>query len=312
MQQYSREPILVTGAAGLIGNSVRAMLESQGRVVLPIDVVGATEEGKKIIVCDVRDVHRLHELARKERVGAVVHCGAHSGPMVARDNPHSIVQVNIVGTANMLEIARVYGARLVFCSSTSVYGSFNSAEPVAEDVPLSPNSVYGASKAAGELLLSGYIQQYGIDGVSLRLSWVYGPRRTTDCVIRTIIEDAQSGRPSRIPFGRGFYRQYIYVDDAARALMGALDAPHLRRRTYTVTGGTYLTMDEIAETIRRVLPNADIDLGPGADPDDGIQPRFDVSAIDRDLGFRPQMSLEDGVRSYAAWLAARAKLKKVT
>ena len=297
--------VMVTGAAGLIGNAVRTKLESSGRIVVPIDLIGSTEEGKPIIVCDVGDIHRLHAVARDHSLAGIIHCGAHSGPMVARDNPYSMVQVNIVGTANILELARLLGARVVYCSSTSVYGSTPRAEPVPEDVALFPVSVYGASKVAGEQLVSTYASQFKVDGVSLRLSWVYGPRRKTDCVVRTMIVDALTGRPTRIPYGQGFHRQYIYVDDVAEALVAALDRPNPPRRIYTVTGGSYQTFDELADTMKRIFPNAEIELGPGPDPDDGVQPPFDISAAARDLGFRPRLTFEDGVRKYAEWLKQR-------
>jgi UDP-glucuronate 4-epimerase len=195
---------------------------------------------------------------------------------------------------------------VIYCSSTSVYGDSKSPPPVSEDVALFPNSVYGASKVAGEQLLSSYASQFGLDGASLRLSWVYGPRRTTSCVVRTMIQNALLGTPTRIPYGRGFHRQFIYVDDAATALIAALDQPKLPRRTYSVTGGTYLTMEEIAHAVKRVLPNADIELGPGSDPDDGVQPRFDISAVERDIGFRPSFTFEEGVRKYVAWLRGQS------
>jgi UDP-glucuronate 4-epimerase len=142
--------------------------------------------------------------------------------------------------------------------------------------------------------------------VSLRLSWVYGPRRTTDCIVRTMIEDALAGRPTRKPFGRDFHRQFIHVEDAARALVTALRTPRLPRQTYNVTGGTYLTLGQIGDIVRRVLPQADIALGEGPDPVDDRQHRFDVSAVQRDLRFTPEISLEQGVRAYAAWLQNRA------
>jgi nucleoside-diphosphate-sugar epimerase len=299
----SEATILVTGAAGLLGNAVRVLLEKGGRKVLPIDRTPGAVDGREVTVCDLGDVHRLHALAVENRIAGIVHCGAHSGPMVARDNPNSMVQVNIVGTANVLEIARIHGSRLVFCSSTSAYG--NTPEgPVPEDVPMAPTTVYGASKVASELLVSAYAGQYGVDGVSLRLSWVYGPRRTTDCVIRTMIVDALAGRPTRLPFGRDFHRQFIHVEDAARALVMALDKPALPRRTYNVTGGSYLTLAEIANVVRGVLPGADIELGPGADPVDDMQRRFDISAVERDLGYRPAIGLDQGIGSYADWLRA--------
>lgn len=297
--------ILVTGAAGLLGNAVRTKLETEGRQVLPIDRVAATEEGREIIRCDVTDVHRLHAVTTGRTLGGIIHCGAYSGPMVERDNPNAIVQVNIVGTANMLEVARIHKAgRFVFCSSTSAYGATPKGL-LDEDTPLVSSSVYGASKVTGEHLVQAYARQHGLDGVSLRISWVYGPRRSTDCMIRTMILDALQGRATRVPFGRDFHRQYIHVEDAAAALIAALDAPAIGQMAYNVTGGTYRTLAEIADVVRQVLPGADIELGPGPDPVDDRQSQFDISAAARDLGYRPSHGLTSGIRSYAEWLAAR-------
>ncbi len=298
----SKKPIIVTGSAGLIGDKVREILEGRGDAVIAIDRQGVTGTAGPVTICDLGDVHRLHELAR-EGIQGVVHCGAFSGPMVARDNPHAMVQVNIVGTANMLEVARIHGARrFVYCSSTSAYGP-TPPGPVPEDVLLKPTTVYGASKAAGEQLVSTYAAQYGVDGVSLRLSWVYGPRRTTDCLIRTMIADAQAGRPTRVGFGRDFPRQYIHVEDAAAALITAFDVAALPRRIYTVTGGTHATLGEIAEQVRAQFPQADIALESGPDPVDDAQHQFDITAARRDLGYSPRYDLATGIRDYAAWLA---------
>lgn len=302
--------ILVTGAAGLIGNAVRVRLETAGRQVIALDQARQTEEGRPIVQCDVRDVHRLHAVVKGARLGGVIHCGAFSGPMVERDNPTAMVQVNIVGTANLLELARIHDAqRFVFCSSTSAYGP-TVGEHVPEDVAMHPSSVYGASKVAGERLVAAYRQQYGLDGVSLRLSWVFGPRRTTDCVVRTMIEDAMAGRATRIAYGRSFYRQFIHVEDASRALVEALDKPGLPRDTYTVTGDSYLTIAEIADVVRGVFPSADIEVGDGVDPVDDAQARFSISAARRDLGYAPSLTFEEGVRAYADWLRDRAALTR--
>jgi nucleoside-diphosphate-sugar epimerase len=297
--------VLITGAGGLVGHALRQRLEADGVAVVPIDRIARTADGIELVECDVTDIHRLHAVIHRHAVTEIVHCGGFSGPMVARDNPYAIVQVNIVGTANVLEAARIRGLRrVVFCSSTSAYGDTPDG-PVPEDVPMRPTSVYGASKAAGEQLVAAYARQHGLDGVSLRLSWVYGPRRTTDCFIRTMIEDALAGRPTVLPWGRDFHRQYIHVDDAADALARALDAPSLPRRAYNVTGGTYLTLGEIADVLRRVLPTADVRLGTGPDPVDDVQRQFDITAARRELGYTPAHDLEDGIRSYASWLRAR-------
>lgn len=292
------ETILLTGAAGLIGRALHKRLAERGNRVVALDRL----EGPGIVACDLTEVHRLHELGDAH---AVLHCGAISGPMVARDNPHLIVQSNIVGTANILELARIRKMRrVVFLSSVSAYGSTPAGvDPVPEDVVLSPSSVYGASKVAGEALVNAYRRQHGVDGISLRPAWVYGPGRTTACAIRDMIQDAQAGRRTHFPFGRDFHRQYVHVDDVADAIMLALDAPELGQRAYTITGDSYLTLSEVAATVRKVLPQADIGMEAGRDPIDDVQARFDIAAAARDLGYRPRISLEDGVRSYAAWLA---------
>lgn len=300
------ECVLVTGAAGLVGNAVRTRLENAGRSVVAIDRMGGVIDGRKVVECDVTDIHGLHRLARRNSITGVIHCGAFSGPMVAADSPVQMVQVNIVGTANILELARVIGGtRVVFCSSTSAFGP-TPPGPVPEDVALRPSTVYGASKAASEHLVSSYAQQHGVDGVSLRLSWIYGPRRTTSCAIRTMITDALEGRATELPFGRDFPRQYIYIDDAVDALITALNRPRLPRHVYTVTGGTWMTLGEIAGVVRKVMPAADIKVAEGDDPIDDRQERFDISAAGRDLGYVPKVSLEGGIRAYRDWLAKRA------
>jgi nucleoside-diphosphate-sugar epimerase len=295
------ETILLTGAAGLIGRVLHKRLAERGDTVIAVDRL----EGPGIVACDLTEVHRLHELGNG--AATVLHCGAISGPMVARDNPHLIVQSNIVGTANILELARVRQMRrVVFLSSVSAYGNTPAGiDPVPENVVLSPTSVYGASKVAGEALVNAYRLQHGVDGISLRPAWVYGPGRTTACAIRTMIEDAQAARRTHFPFGRDFYRQYVHVDDVVDAILLALDAREFGQRAYTVTGDSFLTLGEVAATVRKVLPEADIMMEPGRDPVDDVQARFDISAAAADLGYRPRIALEDGIRSYAAWLAAR-------
>lgn len=296
---------IITGAGGLIGNAVRQNLEKLGRKVIPLDVVEKTDEGAPLTVCGLTEVHRLHAVARGHKVTGIVHCAAFSGPMVARDNPPAMVDVNIVGTVNVLELARILGnVRVVYCSSTSAYGPIDGCE-ISEDVPLNSSTVYGASKAASEHLVRAYAQQYGVDAVSLRLSWVYGPRRTTDCIIRQMITDALNGNSTDLSFGADFPRQFVYVDDAAQALIAALDTPHLPRATYNVTGGTHLTFTQIADIVRSVLPEADIRLRPGPDPVDDLQGSFSSAAALRDFGYRPKFSFSEGVAEYTEWLRAQ-------
>jgi UDP-glucuronate 4-epimerase len=294
---------LVTGAAGLLGLAVAKLLLARGEKVIAVDrVAHADLDGVTIQQCDITDVNRLHELA-VGGIGAVVHCGAYSGPMVARDQPYSMVNVNVMGTANVLEIARIHEAeRVVFCSSANAYGAVASTIAVTEDVLPRPSSLYAASKIASEQLVTAYAQQYGVAGVSLRFAWIYGPRRTTDCVIRTMIDGALDSRPVHLPFGADFFRQFIHVDDAARSVLSALDADVLPQSVYNITGGTRVTLGQVASTVAQVIPTADITLDDGPDPLDVDQSAFDIGAASRDLAFDPAIGLRVGIASYADWL----------
>ena len=298
--------IIVTGGAGLIGFSVAARLVRDGRDVVAMDRIAPAEDGGfTCVLAELTDAHKLHEIAAGD-VDAIIHCGAVSGPMLGRDNPRAVVDANVVGTANVLEVARQHRVRrIVYCSSTSAYGNTPTdvAGPIAESAPLAATDIYGATKAAGDLLTRAYAAQHGVDAAVLRFCWVFGPRRRTPCVLRDMITDAQAGRATSLSLGRGFYRQYIHIDDVVAAILAALDAPALDNgRAYNITGGSRLDFEEIAEVVARVLPGARITLGAEVDADDQIHARFDISAARETLGWSPGLSFEDGVRAYAAWL----------
>jgi UDP-glucuronate 4-epimerase len=113
---------LVTGAAGLIGSSVLAKLRAQGRRALGVDLAPKPQQSD-VERADLIDIHRLHMIARNAGVTAIIHYGAVSGPMVMIENPYGIIQANVMGTANILEFARIHRMRrVVFCSSASAYG----------------------------------------------------------------------------------------------------------------------------------------------------------------------------------------------
>ena len=297
--------IVVTGSAGLIGFGVAARLAREGCTVIGTDRIQPREDGGfPSIDSELTDVHKLHAICSGD-TAAIVHCGAVSGPMLGRDNPRAVIETNVAGTANLLEIARQRGVRLVFCSSTSAYGNTAAGlDPVPEDAPLAADDVYGATKASGDILTRAYVAQTGLDAAVLRFSWVYGPRRRTTCVLREMIQEAQAGRATTLPYGRGFTRQYVYIDDVVSAVIAALDAEDIGpQRAFNITGGQRLEFGEIVDTVRLAVPEANITLGEGVDPEDQSHGRFDVSAAARALGWQPRVAFADGVRRYADWLA---------
>jgi UDP-glucuronate 4-epimerase len=198
--------VLLTGAGGLVGRAVGAKLRATGLTYTGIDSARRNPDDSDIVECDVRDIQRLHEIVIGCGITGIVHCGAYSGPMLGADIPGSVVAVNVGGTANLLELARIHSLkRFVFCSSVSAVGP--TFEVCGEDVILHPTTIYGATKAACEHLITAYGESYGIETVCLRLSAVWGPNRVTVCALGTMIKNAVAKRETR--FARGGERSQI-------------------------------------------------------------------------------------------------------
>ncbi|MBB3458146.1 UDP-glucose 4-epimerase [Rhizobium sp. BK313] len=299
--------ILLTGGAGLIGMAARETLAGAGHAVTAVDITdfGRGDTMLRIIGLDDRDA--LDALIQAKNIDAVVHCGAISGPMMARGEPLKIVSVNIDRTALLLDLARIHRMkRFVFCSSISVYGD---AGPITinEETQLHPTSVYGASKVAGEQLVEGFASEYGLDGVSLRIGRVYGPYRRANCFLNDIIRNAEARKRTTIPCDPDFIYHYVHVDDVAGAIAAVLAAPAFPRRSYNVGAGEALTMPQIADVAADAIAGADIELVPGADDVPDVQTDFDTGRIGRDLGWRPRLPLAAGLRAYRdAILAGRS------
>ena len=297
------EAVLVTGAAGLIGFTLAARLHRDGRAVIGMDQVAPAEDFEfPFITADLADVHKLYQ-ALDLGADGIVHCGAVSGPMLLTDNPRAIVESNLVGSANIFEAARQRKLRrVVYCSSTSAYGEHpEDLEMCSEATALNAVDVYGATKAGGDILARAYAAQHGLDAVALRFSWVYGPRRRTDCLIRELLRDALESRASRHAFGPGFARQYVYIEDVVDACIAAYDSADVGARAFNITDGTRASFAEIADAVHAVLPAAEI-VNQGSAGADLHHAPMDISAAREVLGWQPAWPLEAGIRAYADWL----------
>ena len=295
------DTVLITGCGGLIGWGVASRLWGQGRRVVGYDLT--PQEGVPdwlLVTGDIRDAERLRWVVSEHEVRRVVHCGGISGPMVLPDDPAEVFEINIGGTVNVFEAARRFGLeRLVFLSSNVAYGDVMSGV-IDEATPLR------ATEAYCEAVMRSYRADWGVDAAALRVGAVYGPRRTTFSQIRDFLEDALAGRPTIYAHGIGHCRPWLYVDDAVAAVAAALDAPADAIRqpdaAYNIAGDEWLPLDAVAEVVRKLLPAADIRLGEGADPADQTRGPLDISAAERDLGWRPRVSLHDGIARYLDWL----------
>jgi UDP-glucuronate 4-epimerase len=294
--------ILVTGVNGLIGHALTRRLHAAGREVVATDRTLPRDIEVPMVEADLRDRAAIDALVAAHRPAAIVHAGGISGPMVAPDDPTLVLDVNVGGTINICDAARRHGVgRLVFLSSIVAYGDQPDERPVTEETPLLGSEPYAASKVAGEAIVRAYAR-HGIDTVSLRLGAVYGPRRTTTCTVRLMLENALAGRPTRIEWGASARRQYVFVDDVVEAILLALDKRRLPLAAYNVTAGSSLALAEVAAAAAEACPAVDARFGPAPHPFDNRVGPLRIAAAERDLGYRPKTTLVAGIGAYAEWL----------
>ena len=298
------EAVLVTGISGLLGYQVALRLHEAGRDVLGLDVRPAPEGAP--FPARVGDVTSL-EAVRTAMAGRreVVHAAAISGPMLMLDDPFGIATINLGGAMAVFEAARqAQVRRLVWLSSIAVYGDQPTLDPVLESAAPNPRSFYGHTKVAGEALLRGYVARYGLNAVALRLSSVYGVRRQTACALTAVIKAGLAGRPVQVAAEGSSFRQYIHIEDAARAVILALaqeDSPGL---VYNVTGGTYVAEADLAQMIQRLIPGLMVEYGLPEWNEGQVGPLV-IAAAAKAFGFEPMVSLEDGLAELHQHLAGK-------
>jgi UDP-glucuronate 4-epimerase len=301
---HNPRPILVTGAAGLIGARIVKALREVGYDVIATDRAGATHEPDlKIVQADLTDTLRMTALVKN--AGSIIHCGAASGPMVGRDHPAGVASANISGTVTLLELARLFDIRrFVYCSSIVAYGDMdpNLANPVGERAPLTADDVYGASKAAADLMTQAYARQHYLDARIARIGWVYGPGRRTPGIVNNLLRNALDGCPSVFDHDGSYPVQLVHADDVASAVLAVYRADTVPQRTFNVTAGTCVTMRELANMVETILPGSDIRFTPGKVLDDYKQKPLSTEAL-RSLGWEPRVDIAAGLRSYMEWLS---------
>jgi nucleoside-diphosphate-sugar epimerase len=305
--------VLITGIEGFLGRHLANKLHAADREVIGLDVAATDSRPWPVYAGDVADLKLLDQLFAEHNVADIVHCGGISGPHVCNSDPARVFQVNVIGTLNLFETARQrdLGGRIVFASSSSVYGEAaekaSSKTPVTEDLPLLASEPYGCSKVACEGLLRAYVRQFDVDAVALRIAIVYGPGRTTYCGISQIIMAALAGEPILLD-GSDTALPLVHVDDVCAAIIASLDAPkeNIQRThslAYNVTGPGHPTFAQIAGVVQSLTPAARVKYTGEPDKYAMNARKMSLSAIKRDLGWEPRVTIEEGVRSLAQAIA---------
>lgn len=295
--------VLVTGAAGFIGRRVAEALLAEGQHVIGTDVRPPPANfGFEFYVADIRDMLRHAPVIGRD-CDSIIHCGGISGPMVLADNPAEVIDINIRGTAGLLELAKAFGLRRFVClSSVSAYGDTPpGCDLVDETAPLGASNAYGTSKAATDLLTQSYARSYGLSAVALRLGWVYGPGRATDAIVQPAMRSSASA-PYVLTEGGDHVLQFVHVQDAVAAILSAWRVEKLASAAYNINGAETMPVSDICAMILHRHPAANIQVGPGLLPQSDVQGRMDISNAKQELDWVPKVRFGEGLAAYIDWL----------
>ena len=307
---------LVTGVAGFIGSHVSEALIARGDEVVGVDnfdpfyprVVKERNlsglrnmPGFRFIEADVAS-----DPMPLDGVAAVLHLAAKPGVRPSLEDPGGYMTANVTGTARLFDAARRAGVmRVVFGSSSSVYGNATPA-PFAEDQPaVSPISPYAASKRAGELIAHAFAHLYPMRILCLRFFTVYGPRQRPDLAIHKFTDLIARGKPLRMHGDGSSERDYTYITDALDGILSGLEwtgrASPGTTDVVNLGGGARVRLDRLIALIAAALGReARIERHPDQ-PGDVHLTDADLAHAGRVLGFRPRVGIDEGIRNFVRW-----------
>jgi UDP-glucuronate 4-epimerase len=311
--------VLLTGGAGFIGSHFAEVLAADGCTVTVLDDfndfydpaikranLSPVLDRIRLERGDLRDTAFVNRVFAEGNFEAVVHLAARAGVRPSISDPRLYVSTNVDGTLNLLEGCRGHGVkRFVFASSSSVYG-VNRKVPFAEtDLIERTISPYAATKLMGEQLCSNYSNLHGIRCVCLRFFTVYGPRQRPDLAIAKFTRRILDGAPID-QYGDGSTaRDYTFIEDIIRGVTAAACYEGSDFEIINLGGSETHTLAKLIRTIEQTLgKSAEIRRLPDQ-PGDVPRTFADVSKAKELLGYQPQVTLEEGIRRYVDWVAAR-------
>jgi UDP-glucose 4-epimerase len=314
--------ILITGGLGFIGlHTARQFLDVGEQVVLtqyrvrrePDFIKAAIGKRAFIETLDVTSAHDVIEIVRRHKVTGIVHLAVPGlGTLSAAED----YRVNVMGFLNILEAARLYDVRRVsLASSVAVYASLGEG-PFREDalVPVPSGNPTETFKKALEILGMHFASRTSLEVVALRIGTPFGPlyhslaaptSRILHAAAKGVAADftgARGGAPHQADATGAFY-----VKDCAAAIQLVQMADNLSHRIYNISGESPITYGEFVEVVKKVVPNAEINLPPGRGPRYRPNAYLDISRLEREVGYHPQYTIERAVGEYIDWLRQRAE-----
>ena len=319
--------LLVTGGAGFIGSAVVRQAVAQGHEVVNLDALTyaacldnvasvAQSNLYSFEQADIRDRAALDRIFALHRPDAVMHLAAESHVDRSIDGPADFIETNITGTFNMLEAARAYwtaqgrpaGFRFHHISTDEVFGSLGDEGLFTEDTPYDPRSPYSASKAASDHLVRAWYETYGLPVVMTNCSNNYGPFHFPEKLVPVVILNALAGKPVPV-YGQGLnVRDWLYVEDHADALLTVLQKGAVGR-SYNIGGHNEARNIDLVHKICALLDEMHPTGAPHARlisfvtdrPGHDARYAIDPTRIGAELGWRPSVTLDEGLRRTVRW-----------
>jgi len=323
--------VMITGAAGFIGSTLAKRLLERGDTVTGVDNLNdyydvSLKEARlarltssshfSFIKADIADRDVMAALFAGNAFDSVVNLAAQAGVRYSIENPAAYIDANLVGFGNILEGCRHNGiGHLVYASSSSVYGS-NTKLPFSEkDNVDHPISLYAASKKANELMAHAYAHLYGLPATGLRFFTVYGPWGRPDMALFKFTKGILEGQPIPV-YNRGqMVRDFTYVGDIVEGVIRVLDQPPGKGggasepdrsasapwRIYNIGNSARVQLMDYIQALEKALGRkATLELLPMQDGDVPAT-QADVSALESDFGYRPQVGVEEGIKRFVEW-----------
>lgn len=319
--------LLITGGAGFIGSAVVRQAISAGHHVVNLDAltyaacldnVASVSDSPLYAFehADILDPDALARIFDQHKPDAVMHLAAESHVDRSIDGPGAFIETNVNGTYQLLEAARVFwqgmgkpeGFRFHHISTDEVYGTLGATGMFTEDTPYAPTSPYSASKASSDHLVRAWHETYGLPVVITNCSNNYGPCHFPEKLIPVVILSALAGEPIPV-YGDGKnIRDWLYVEDHADALLTVLEKGKLGR-TYNIGGENEATNIDLVRTICAILDKKRPKAAPYAEqiafvtdrPGHDLRYAIDPTRIRTELGWRPSVTLEQGLELTAQW-----------
>lgn len=313
--------VLVTGGAGFIGSHLVEALVWRGATVAVLDDFNPFYDPAikrenlsqlngqvRIHQVDICDAASTAQVVATEKPELIFHLAARAGVRPSVLQPELYLRTNITGTFNLLEAAKAAGVpRLIFASSSSVYGA-NRTLPFTEDQVLTQTlSPYASTKLAGEQLCSNYSYLYGLQIICLRFFTVYGPRQRPDLSIHRFTDLIYHGKPIEVYGDGSARRDFTYVDDTVQGILNAVDYKDSPFEIINLGESQTVTLTEVIASIEQALGRkAEINYLPVV-PGDMPVTYADIRKARQLLGYTPTTSIHEGIPRFIDWYLARTK-----